>query len=158
MLRKETRVQDPKHCTDQKQATLWICLLCGVGLFPHGSAPPVVSPLKRQVEPLAGCRFRAGRRRYSTWADPRHCIHSIRGGTTRWPGPRMRQVFPSLPPSPRPSLSSLHWEQVRPWGRVPSLRRAGAQGTHLGRVRCSLFLACSHPGPYTLLGSRYPRV
>lgn len=35
----------------------------------------------------------------------------------------------TLPASPRPSLSSLHWEQVRPWALAPAMRCARARNT-----------------------------
>lgn len=71
----------------------------------------------------------------------------------------MRRGFLSLsPPPPRPSLSSLPWEQVRPWALVPALRRARAWASPPLRG-CSeaLTLACSRPGPHALPCRRYPR-
>lgn len=146
----------PKLCRPNRRPRYKSAYSMELALYPHGSVPPVISPLKRQVEPLARCRFRAGRRRCGTWADPRRCTHSIHGGATRWPGARMRQVFLSLFPLPAPLCLLCTGKQVRPWGLVPSLCRAGAQGTHLARKLCGPFLTCSHPGPYTPSGPGIP--
>lgn len=76
------------------------------------SAPPAVSPLRRQVERLAGYRHRGGRRRCGAGAA------STLQSLYPWQSDslvrtRVRQAFLSLFQPPRPSLSSLPWEQVR---------------------------------------------
>ncbi|ELK35281.1 hypothetical protein MDA_GLEAN10015437 [Myotis davidii] len=132
-------------------------MLCRPYRRPHnGSA--YTAELSLFLQPLR-LQFLLYNARWSDWPDattevaggavapepPPHCSHSILGRATRWSRPRMREAFLSLFQRPRPSLSSLHWEQICPF-RVPlTSNRAGLAPswmTRCGRARGSWRKSC----------------
>lgn len=93
------------------------------------------------------------------WLPGRHNIAIILSLAERIVDPGRACAKPSFrcSPSPRPSLSSLHWEQVRLGPSCP-LCAAQARGIQsLARMLLVPCLACSHPGPHALPLCRYPR-
>lgn len=80
------------------------------------------------------------------WSDWPNAVTKLAGGAVA-PGPTLRAAillslaerlvgsgracaepsFRSSRPPPRPFLSSLHWEQVRPWALAAAMRRARAR-------------------------------
>ncbi|XP_052016946.1 ATP synthase F(0) complex subunit C2, mitochondrial isoform X2 [Apodemus sylvaticus] len=116
MLGKGTRVQESKmlcsphfhHVADQLSVQSWHhgLLLQFLLLDARWSVCP-----SRHHQP--------GRGSCGAPADPLVCVHSIRGGATRWLWSRMRRAFSCAFPRPRPSLSSLPWEQLSCLGPSP---------------------------------------
>lgn len=113
------------------QATLWIGLHCRVVLI--------------SAEGRLCLQFLLSNTRWSDWLN---VATKLTGGAVA-PGPTLNiaitlsleerlvgagracaeSSFRSSRPLSRPSLSSLHWEQVRPWALAPAMRRARARNT-----------------------------
>lgn len=89
MLGKGTQVQDPIRSTDQTASHIRDRLKLRSFHFCIPSAPPVVSPLQRQVEDWTGATTEVAGGAVAP-EPPQHCNRSILGGSTRWSGPRMR--------------------------------------------------------------------
>lgn len=113
MLGMGTRVQDSqcrtvrtvRHVADRFSWLSW-------PLLRAGRAPFVVSPLERQVESLSRRYLQPGRRCCGAGTEP--SVHSIRQGNSLAVVAHAQSLPLSAFPRPRPSLSSLPWEQVRP--------------------------------------------